>query len=45
MDEGNNDDNEKDVERLERDIKIMERAMEEEIEGALDMVEPVCQVL
>ena len=46
MDEGDNDDNDdEDSQMLARDADIMEEAMEEEIEGAVRKVKPVCKVL
>ena len=33
MDEGSDEEDEEDTQRLEKDIEIIEKAMEEEIEG------------
>jgi hypothetical protein len=43
--EGKDEDDDEDIQRLERDIEIMEKAMEDEIEGASNEVKPVRQVL
>jgi hypothetical protein len=45
MDEGDDEDDDVDGQRLARDVKIMEEAMEEEIEGAVKKTKPVRQVL
>ena len=49
MDDGDEENEEEsgdvDIQRLAKDIEIMERVMEEEIEGAATEVEPVRQVL
>ena len=43
--EGKEEENDEDIQRLERDIEIMEKVMEDEIEGAANEVKPVRQVL
>ena len=45
MDDGDDDEDDEDTQMIERDVEIMEAAMEEEIKNAVKKAKPVRQVL